>query len=145
MKHITYKHWHDILDMPKKTKKWHEDDLADEFTELDEAKGLINRWSEYSDVVYTLTRARWSGHDIVSPLTSGQIIYGSLYMFPKYTLRFLFFRRAGNKLGATRALREVRNPKKIHKLHHIAKKYNLDPDAFTEVCKRQLRHWPLLK
>lgn len=145
MKHIIYKRWHDFLDMPKKTRQWHIDDVADEYAELDEAKGPINRWSEYSDVVYTITRSRWDGHDIESPLTNWQFAYGSLYMFPKYTLRFAFFKQAGKKLGAKQSLHEVRNPKKVHKLHHIAGKYDLDPADFTATCKRQLRYWPLLK
>lgn len=145
MKHITFKYWHNFLDMPKYTKKWHEDDIAAEYAELDEAENFVDRWSEYSDVVYTLTRARWSGHSIDSPLTHKQFVYGSLYMFPKYTLRFLFYRRAGKKLNAKRSLHEVRNPKKVHKLHHIAKKYDIDPEAFAEVCEKQLGYWPLLK
>lgn len=145
MKHITYKQWHNLLDMPKKDEQWHKEDIADEYTELDEARGPINRWSEYSDVVYTVTRARWDGYDFASPLSKGLFLYGSLYMFPKYTLRYLFFRQAGKKLRSSRPLHEVRNPKKTHKLHHIASKYDLDPAKFAAICEKQLRYWPLLK
>jgi hypothetical protein len=145
MKHVVYRKWHDVLNMPKKTKEWHEQDIADEYAELDEAVGPINRWSEYADVVYAVTRGRWDGHDIHSPLSGGLFMYGSLYMFPKYTLRYMFFRRAGKKLQSARPLHEVRNPKKVHKLHYIASKYDLDPEEFAAICKRQLRYWPLLK
>lgn len=145
MKHITFKYWHNFLDMPKKSKEWHIDDIAAEFAELDEAESLVDRWSEYSDVVYSVTRGRWGGYSLESPLTAWQFAYGSIYMFPKYTLRFLFYRRAGKKLNAKRSLHEVRNPKKVHKLHHIAKKYDIDPEAFAEVCEKQLGYWPLLK
>lgn len=145
MRKVTYKKWHDFLDMPKEDKAWHENDIADEYKELEEARGFINRWSEYSDVVYTVTRGRWSGHDLGSPLSTGKFIYGSIYMFPKTTLRYLFFRRAGKKARAKQPLREVRNPKKTHKLHHIAKKYDLDPEEFALICKKQLRYWLLPK
>jgi len=145
MKKVIYKRWHDLLDMPKKDKAWHENDVADEYQELQEATGLISRWSEYSDVVYTVTRGRWSGHDIESPLSPAKFMFGSIYMFPKCTMRYLFFRRAGRRAGAEQPLKEVRNPKKTHKLHYIAKKYNLDPDEFTAICERQLRYWMIPK
>lgn len=54
--------WHSMLDMPKHDDAWHRQDVADEMKELAEAKGFFWRWSERSDVVYTVTRARWSGH-----------------------------------------------------------------------------------
>lgn len=145
MRKVVYGRWHDLLDMPKQDKSWHINDVADEYQELAEAVGWLDRWSEYSDVVYTVTRGRWSGHDIESPLTRGRFIYGSIYMFPKYTLRNMFFRRAGKKAGAARPLREVRNPKKLHKLHHLAEKYEVEPDQFIAICEKQLHRWPLLK
>lgn len=61
--------WHTHLDMPKHDLAWHEQDVADELQELQEARGLIDRWSEYSDICYTYTRARWSGRqDMRSPI-----------------------------------------------------------------------------
>ena len=134
-----------MLDMQVKDRDWHLNDIADELKELDEATGFIDRWSEYSDVVYTVTRGRWTGHHIPSPLHKKHFIYGSLYMFPKYSLRWAFYSRAGKKAGANRKVTEVRNPKKIHKLHHIANKYDLDEDIFVQACKKQLKYWPLLK
>lgn len=145
MRRIIYKRWHDLLGMPKYDKTWHKNDVAAEYQELLEAKGWVNRWSEYSDVTYTVTRAWWSGHDIQSPLTHWQFIYGSAYMFPKHGLRFLFYRRAGKVLGSAIPLREIRNPHKPHKLRHIANTYNLDPNEFTAICNKQLRYWLLLK
>ena len=145
MEKTVYRKWHDFLGMPKKSIEWHRQDVADEYAELDKARGPINRWSEYSDVVYTVTRARWGGYAMDSPLSRRAFIYGSLYMFPKYTLRYLFFRQAGKKLHATRPLHEVRNPQKTHKIHYVANKYELDPAKFAAVCKKQLRYWPLLK
>jgi hypothetical protein len=53
-------------------------------------------------------------------------------MFPKYTLRFKFFRDLGHEFDKNLNISEVRNPKKIEKLKVIAEKYNLDPERFTE-------------
>lgn len=142
---IVFRLWHNLLDMEHKNEQWHKDDIADELGELNDAHGLIHRWSEYSDVVYTLTRSRWGGFTIESPLTNGQFIYGALYMFPKYTLRWLFFRRAGKKAGGKRTMHEVRNPQKVEKLAHIASKHGIPPQKFVTICQRQLRYWPLLK
>jgi hypothetical protein len=65
-------------------------------------------------------------------------------MFPKYTGRWLFFRRAGLKLNAETQLHEVRNPKKVEKLYSIADKYGLDRKKFQDTCKKQLSYWILL-
>jgi len=69
---------------------------------------------------------------------------GVLYMFPKYTGRWLFFRSAGKKAGSTKPVHEVRNPKKTHKLHQIAERNNIDKDKFQVICEKQLRYWILL-
>ncbi|MCC7357619.1 hypothetical protein IT408_03905 [Candidatus Uhrbacteria bacterium] len=132
--------------MPKKSEAWHREDIAAEWKELQEARGFISRWSEYSDVAYTYTRALWSGHaSIQNPLGFWMCYWGLLYMFPKYTLRWLFYRRVGKKLNARVSLTEVRNPHKTEKLYHIAEKYGLDAAKFEVICREQLRYWPLLK
>ena len=136
--------WHDLLAMPKHDQKWHEDDLAYELAEYYEETKLIKKWSELSDVVYTCTRGRWSGQDIAFPLSSWQFPLGIIYMIPKYSGRWLFFRSAGKKAGSKEFLHEVRNPKKTHKLHHIASKYGIDPKQFQEICEKQLKRWSLL-
>jgi hypothetical protein len=133
--------WHSWLDMSKKDREWHLQDIADELYELKESTGLINCWSEKSDVVYTVTRARWSGHDVDYPIGRKDQVLGRIYMYPKYTMRFVFFRRAGKKLNSTVQIHQVRNPKKIHKLRHIAEKYNLPPDEFVVICQKQYRYW----
>lgn len=136
--------WHDLLGMPKHDRAWHEQDLADELAEYREETRLLMKWSELSDVVYTCSRGRWSGHEIAFPLKSWQYPVGVVYMIPKYTGRWLFFRRAGKKAHASGTVREVRNPKKTHKLHHIAGKYDMDENLFQRVCERQLKYWALL-
>lgn len=136
--------WHNWVNQPKKPRDWHEQDIADELAELAACYSFVNRWSETSDVVYTVTRARWSGHDLTFPISRRQVIFGYIYMYPKYNLRVLFFRRAGRKAGASDVLQSVRNPKKVEKLAKIAEKNKLASDQFIEICQRQLRYWPLL-
>jgi hypothetical protein len=135
-----------MLDMPRKDFAWHQADILAELEELKEAKGFMNKWSELSDVAYTYTRAHWSGHkEIKLPLRKIDFYTGLLYMFPKYSLRYIFYRVLGKKIDKNIKLREVRNPKKIEKLRHIALKYNLDPDKFTEEAKKLLKKWVFLK
>lgn len=136
---IIYK-WHDRLDMPKHDEKWHKQDMADELAEYQEATGFIDTWSELSDIVYTYTRARWSGHTTIDfPLSKTKFVIGVLYMFPKYTLRWRFFRELGHQFDESLHISEVRNPKKIEKLKTIAEKYKLDPEEFTSTAKKLMR------
>jgi len=138
--------WHTILDMPKKDFEWHKKDVLEELREFKEAKGLINKWSELSDVVYTYTRAHWSGHkNIEYPFGKISFYVGLLYMFPKYSLRYKFYRVLGKKIDKNIKVTEVRNPKKIDKLEHIAKKYNLDPEIFKTEAKKLMKKWIFLK
>ena len=138
--------WHSILDMPKNDYHWHQADVLEELREFEEAEGLINKWSELSDVAYTLTRAHWSGHtDIEFPLSKSNFYIGLLYMFPKYTLRWKFYRVLGQKIDKNVKMTEVRNPKKIEKLKIMAIKYNIDEEKFTEEAKKLMRRWVFLK
>ena len=123
--------WHDTLDMPKYDLAWHLNDIAEEYEEYKEAVCIISNWSELSDIVYTYTRALWSGHtDIKFPFGNVKFYTGLVYMFPKYTLRWKFFNKLGKKFDKNLKITEVRNPQKIEKLHKIAEKYNLDPVKF---------------
>lgn len=135
--------WHDYLGMVKHDKKWHENDLKDELLEYEEESSLFKKWSELSDVVYTCTRGRWSGHNLKFPFSIWQFYLGASYMFPKYTFRWWFFKAAGRKLGANE-VHEVRNPKKIAKLHQIAERNNINKIKFQNVCEKQLKYWILL-
>lgn len=138
--------WHTLLGMQKYDATWHQADIADEIFEYEQAKGFWERWSEVSDVVYTYTRARWSGHSQMSfPLPRHYLVWGALYMFPKYTLRWLFFITAGWLAKSKRAVREVRNPEKASKLDAIAKRYQLDERSFRRICQKLLKYWILLK
>lgn len=136
--------WHNWVNQPKKDVAWHQADIADELAELHEATGFIHTWSELSDVVYTVSRARWSGHTFAYPISRIQVFAGYLYMYPKYTSRALFFRQAGRTAGSKVTVQSVRNPKKVHKLNAIAAQYTIDETLFRNTCERQLRYWPLL-
>lgn len=136
--------WHSVLDMPKYDEKWHYQDIQEELNELKEAKGFFKILSEKSDVVYTYTRARWSGHNnILIPLNTIDFILGLFYMFPKYTLRWLFFRIVARRIGVTTKVTEVRNPRKIKKLRAIALKYGIDEQIFKKECQSVLKWWIL--
>jgi hypothetical protein len=138
--------WHDMLDMPKYDEAWHKQDIADELAEYEEASGLIDTWSELSDIAYTYTRAKWSGHNtIMFPLSKTKLGIGLLYMFPKYTLRWRFFRKLGHQFDTSLHISEVRNPKKVEKLKVIAEKYNLDPQQFTEKAQALMKNHLFLK
>lgn len=130
--------------MAKFDKAWHEQDLADELGEYNEETHLLKKWSELSDVVYTCTRGRWSGHVMAFPFSRWQFAVGVVYMIPKYSGRWLFFRHAGKRAGARTPMHEVRNPRKTHKLHTIAERHQIDPLVFQEICEKQLKYWPLL-
>ena len=136
--------WQNMINMPQQDCVWHEQDLAEEMAEYYESQSTIMKWSELSDVVYACSRARWSGHIIRFPLKPWQYVLGAVYMYPKYTSRWLFFRRAGKKLAASSSVDEVRNPTKTAKLHSIAKRYGLNKHHFQRVCEKQLKYWPLL-
>jgi len=138
--------WHSYLDMPKYDLTWHEQDIQDEFEELNEARGIINIWSELSDIVYTHSRAQWSGHkNLKLPINNFQYFIGLLYMFPKYTLRWKFYIALGKKIDDKLELREVRNPKKIEKISRIAQKYNLDEKILIIEAKKLMKNWIFLK
>lgn len=120
--------------------------MADEMFEYKEATGVIDVWSELSDVAYTYTRAQWSGHsNIEYPLSKMHLFIGIIYMIPKYTLRWRFFRKLGHHFDTQLQISEVRNPMKVEKLTVIAEKYNLDPVKFKNRAKQMLTYSLLLK
>lgn len=135
-----------MLNMPKYDEVWHKQDMADELAEYHEAEGLIDTWSELSDVTYTYTRAKWSGHITIDfPVSKILLPIGILYMIPKYTLRWRFFRKLGRQFDKNISISEVRNPKKIEKLRVIAEKYNLDPEEFTHKATELMLRYFFLK
>ena len=66
-------------------------------------------------------------------------------MFPKFTLRFGFYRVLGKKIDKNVLMKEVRNPKKIEKLEHIALKYNLNPEQLKIEAEKLMKRWIFLR
>lgn len=89
---------------------------------------LLHRWHSLLDM--PRYAAAWHQADILEE--------------PQELQRWLFFHVAGRKVGASRQLTEVRNPRKREKLHIIARRYEIPPEEFVEVCRRLARWWPLL-
>lgn len=137
--------WFAWLGLPKHDEAWHRTDLAEELAELGQAKGFVAVWSERADVVFTVARARWSGHNLAYPFGWPTRASGLVYMLPKYTLRWLLFRMAGRRLYSQSRITEVRNPANRRKLRTIAEKHGIDPVAFESECRRLTAWWPLLK
>jgi hypothetical protein len=146
MKSRALNRWHSWLGMQKFDREWHENDLAEELAEYHDETKLLKKWGELSDVVYTCTRSRWSGHELDFPLRRWQFFFGVPYMLWKYTSRFLFYKHAGEKAGADKTIRCVRNPHKLEKLSSIIDRdgIHVDEDRLLRQCRKQLKYWPLL-
>lgn len=95
----------------------------------------------------THTRAHGgSGHrNIDFPFSKVKLTIGLLYMIPKYTLRWRFFRDLGHQFNKNLHISEVRNPKKTEKLKVIAQKYNIDPEVFQQKAQKLIRFRIFLK
>ncbi len=139
------RYWHSILDEPKESFEWHQNDVNDELQELAEAKGFIHRWSELSDIAYTYTRGKWSGHNLKRPINLWLFSFGLVYMFPKYTLRWTFYYSIGKKFDKKLKIKEIRNPQKPEKLKVIANKYNIDPNEFQKEVEKRMKYWIFFK
>lgn len=137
--------WFKLIKKPTKELEWVLEDIEGELTEFRQARGVINKWSELSDVVGCYDFARYSGHVVSIPFNKLYILIGSVYMVPKLSLRLLLFWRAGKKVDRKVSVKEYRNPKKIEKLQHIANKYNIDPIKFQIEVEKRLKYWPLLR
>lgn len=128
--------WFSKLELSKHDKAFFERQIADEFKELKEAKGLCNKWSELSDIVFNYARGRFDNgiQDLEFPLPYLYYYIGLVYGYPKFTLRWLFFKRVGKKFGVS--INELRNWKKVEKLKKIAQKYKIPELEFIEEVHR---------
>lgn len=138
--------WHDWLDLPRFDKSWYEKDLADELAEYHDENNYFKKWSELSDVAYTVSRSQWSESTVDNPFSSTKHYLGVIYMVPKYTGRYFFYRTAGRKAGANKDIKWIRNPKKLHKLKEIVDEQDVvvDIEKLIATCEQQKKYWPLL-
>lgn len=136
--------WHNFLDMKRFDCDWHVKDVEEEYKEYEEAVGFFHSWSELSDVVYTYTRGKYYDDckNLKNPFGKLKTFLGSIYMYPKYTLRWSFYRFVGKKFN--KKLSEVRNFKKEWKLDTIAERSNISPEEFKKVVKKYQKRWLFL-
>ncbi|RKU45485.1 hypothetical protein DL546_008301 [Coniochaeta pulveracea] len=116
--------WHKMLNLPRQAcPAWHRDRLLEEQIELQQAKGTIARLSEFSDIIFAISRAHSNGYLFdrqLPPLRANWHVYS--YMFSKFTLRWSFYRTAAWLCRAPNVdgVREVINPAKDYKLAEVA-------------------------
>ena len=120
----------------------------EELRERRAAKGFLQRLTESSDVLFTISRAHYDGFPTrqLPPFSIRRhgLVYG--YMVAKYTLRGTFYRAAALLCGVPRcrSVREVVNPAKDSKLDEVAARNCIDPVKFRKVATGLRRVWPLL-
>lgn len=139
--------WHGGMGLQRQVPcSWHGDRLREEEQELGEARTYLEKLSEASDVLFTISRAQHDGFDIrpLPSLYDRKYTLAYLYMVGKFSSRWLFYMTASLLLRAPHAVREVVNPTKNEKLLQVAIRHQVDPVRFTRVCLKLLRIWPLL-
>ena len=139
--------WHKMLNLRRYPSDFHHRRLTEELAEQHAATGPINKLSETSDVLFTISRARHEGHPVgVLPPLCPSHAPAYAYMLAKFTSRWGFYRTAAYLSGPRRrnAVREVVNPFKDEKLFDVALRHELDSRRFALVAVRLRRVWPLL-
>ncbi|KAH8900232.1 hypothetical protein GQ53DRAFT_741182 [Thozetella sp. PMI_491] len=150
MARFTYpflRRWHRMLSLKIQPPGWYPERLREETQEVARARGRVHRLSERSDILFCIVRAHFDGFPLrkIPPIVLGQngLVYA--YMVAKFTSRWGFYRFAAHISAApdARAVSEVINPAKQHKIREVASRHNIDMDKFASIC-RYLRHfWPL--
>lgn len=139
--------WVGLLGLKRQVpRSWHVDRLREEKQELQEAVTLLEKLSEASDVLFSISRAQYDGFYIqpLPSLSDPKYTLAYLYMLSKFSSRCLFYITVSILFRAPHTVREVVNPTKIDKLHQVAIRHQLDPVQFTQMCQKLLRLWPLL-
>ncbi|EED18670.1 conserved hypothetical protein [Talaromyces stipitatus ATCC 10500] len=126
--------WHGVLGLQRqKPHSWHFDRLREEEQELREAQAYLEKISEASDVIFSISRAQHDGFNI-QPLPSffdRKYMLAYPYMFGKFSSRWLFYITASLLCRAPHIVREVVNPTKNEKLLQVATRHQIDPVRFT--------------
>ncbi|KGO75991.1 hypothetical protein PITC_011480 [Penicillium italicum] len=140
--------WFKMLNLQRQSHiSWHRARLREELCERRLAETGWQKLSETSDVLFSITRARYDGFPTRNPscLTG---LYSSpiyVYMLAKYTSRWSFFKAAALFCHARHwnRVQEVVNPSKDHKLTEVALRHNIDQKDFHRVSCRLRYIWPL--
>ncbi|KAL3476031.1 hypothetical protein BJX99DRAFT_228735 [Aspergillus californicus] len=140
--------WHGVLRLTRQpVASWHRDRVREELKERRMAETCGHRLSETSDVLFSLSRARYDGFPVRSVPCKVTLYYllAHTYMVAKYTSRWSFYKVAAYLSGAPHygLVREVVNPKKSAKLDQVATRHQIDPMRFKAVSRQLLRVWPL--
>jgi hypothetical protein len=127
---------------------WYHDRLEEELQEVKNAKTLIEKLNETSDVYFSILRAHYDGFPVgqLPPfvVTRDTPVYA--YMFTKFTLRWGFYRVAAFLCGAENLgkVREVVNRRKGSELRVVAARHQIDSEEFEKVGRRLRWVWTLL-
>ncbi|KAH8705190.1 hypothetical protein BGW36DRAFT_367049 [Talaromyces proteolyticus] len=135
--------WHEWLSLSRQTpESWHQYRLMEEQQECHDADTLLLKLSETSDVLFSISRARYDGYDIANLpfIFSYQYFLPYCYMLAKFSSRCMFYKTAATLCDAPNAgtVREVVNPAKDEKLDQVAVRHQINPTRFKHVS-RQLR------
>lgn len=141
--------WHGMLGLSRQSPpSWYRDRLREELRERRTAKTPLQKLSETSDVIFSISRARYDGFPVrkLPPFVASRHVLLYSYMLAKYTMRWKFYRTAAIFCNAPRydLVREVVNPGKDHKLGEVASRHQIDPVKFKRVGRRLRWVWPLL-
>ena len=126
---------------------WYRERIREELYERRTAKSWLERLSETSDVLFSISRARYDGFPIrTRPSLSCHSAIPYAYMVIKYTSRWKFYQTAAFLCNAPchRSVCEVVNPKKDTKLAEVARRHQIDSAQFRSVGGRLRTIWPLL-
>ncbi|KAF2449015.1 hypothetical protein P171DRAFT_222827 [Karstenula rhodostoma CBS 690.94] len=145
---LLLRRWHIMLGLPRQSPtRWYRDRLREELCERRAATTYLQKLSETSDVLFSISRALHDGFPMRQlPALSLRNAPAYLYMLAKYTSRWKFYRVAAKLCDAPRreSIREVINPDKDHKLLEVALRHDIDPVAFKVAAGKLQRFWPLL-
>jgi hypothetical protein len=140
--------WHRKLGLPRQSPlSWYRDRLREELLERRTAKTSWRKLGETSDVLFSISRARFDGFPIrhLPPFTSRYVLVYA-YMVVKYTLRWKFYQTTARLCHAPNysSVREVVNPDKDYKLEEVALRHQIEAERFKRVGRRLRLVWPLL-
>ncbi|KAF2759858.1 hypothetical protein EJ05DRAFT_509546 [Pseudovirgaria hyperparasitica] len=148
LKERIFMRWLSILKLPRQSDlSWHQNRLHEEVEELHEAQTRLEKYSETSDVIFLVYRARHDGFDLSQPQFNDNLRPSlvHLYMVAKYTSRYGFYKMTAwlCKSGRKGAVNEVTNASKDEKLEAVARRHEMDVQEFVTVARRLRRIWPL--
>lgn len=142
--------FHTALSLPAHPASWHTARLASELLEPAQANTPLSRLSETCDVLFTISRAHYSGHTIPNyhPEKYYDIrhVHVWCYMALKFSSRFWFYRVVARGAGKRDwwCVREVVNPGKREKVREVAGRHGVEGERMRRATGWVRCFWPLL-